>query len=203
MSEIGTIVWWPVVIGLSAWLGQVWATRIGQVARHAQQLELDALRRRFESEMLRSKTESDKLVFVHRMQFEKEFSVYVDLWSQLIEMRRAALGLRPVFDQMDLNESEDERRRARSTRFVTAHNAFLEVVDRQRPFIADVIYASCMKILDLALDEQTAYQYGDDRPSRDYWKDSQANAEKFRRLVDEVCDAVRTRINSMAVPDSA
>jgi hypothetical protein len=192
-----------VVGALSTWLGQVWATRISQTAQHKQQLQLDSLRARVDAELQDQKTHAEKQIFVHRVQFEKEFCIYVELWSVLVEARRATLGLRPMFDHVALDQAEEDRRRVRIEKFVAAYNAFLEVVDKHRPFIAGTVHASCLKILDLANDESDAYRYATDTHERQYWQESKKNAERFKDLVDEVSDTIQRRISSMAVGDES
>ena len=63
-----------IIAALSAWLSKVWANRILQKDRIKYETQMNTL-----LEGLR--TQSGKALFVHRLQFEKEFEVYLGLWK--------------------------------------------------------------------------------------------------------------------------
>lgn len=64
------------VLGLSAWVGRVWATRIADTekARHAQELE------RLKLELELTKTQIQRIS-------EAKFKLYNDLWASLQDVR--------------------------------------------------------------------------------------------------------------------
>lgn len=68
-----------VFFGLSSWLGKVWANRILQKDRTKYQTQVETL-----IENLR--TQARKKLYVHQLQFEKEFEIYKELWGQLIRL---------------------------------------------------------------------------------------------------------------------
>ena len=43
------------------------------------------------------KSEAERKNLIHRYQFEKEFSIYTDLWAKLIDLRNTTASLRPGF----------------------------------------------------------------------------------------------------------
>ena len=65
------------VLGMSTWLGKVWANRI---------LESDRLR--FNQELERLRGELEKTTHVHRIQFEAEFKLLSDIWEKVAAVRR-------------------------------------------------------------------------------------------------------------------
>jgi hypothetical protein len=79
----------PAIVGLSAWLGRVWANRI---------LEKDRARYRTQMESLLEdlRTRESKELFVHRLQFEKEFEIYKQLWTGVLALGRAAREFRDL-----------------------------------------------------------------------------------------------------------
>ena len=68
-----------IIIGLSSWLGKVWANRILEKDRTQYQTKMETL-----LENLRK--QASKELFVHELQFEKEFEIYKELWGQLIRL---------------------------------------------------------------------------------------------------------------------
>ena len=69
-----------IIIGLSTWLGKVWANRI---------LEEDKLRYSSELEKIKNelKSETEKRNFVFSLYFEGQFKLYNDLWVSLSELQ--------------------------------------------------------------------------------------------------------------------
>ena len=69
-----------IIIGLSTWLGKVWANRI---------LEQDKLRYSSELEKIKNelKSETEKRNFVFSLYFEGQFKLYNDLWVSLSELQ--------------------------------------------------------------------------------------------------------------------
>lgn len=215
-----------VVVPLAAWLGKVWAARILEADRLRYGTELESLKAQLKSradrdleqdkqafqselerlkvELLRtlesSRAESTKHVLVHRLQFEKEFSVYTELWAGLVELRRATLALRPVMDRYDPQEPEEVRKQRRMEPFVAAFNFLLNVNDKHRPFIADRVFRICDDLLGLARRESIDYvELSAKEEQRRYWKDSEQNAKELVQKIDAICDAIRERIGNMTV----
>ena len=69
-----------IIIGLSTWLGKVWANRI---------LEQDKLRYSLELEKIKNelKSETEKRNFVFSLYFEGQFKLYNDLWVSLSDLQ--------------------------------------------------------------------------------------------------------------------
>jgi hypothetical protein len=79
----------PAIIGLSTWLGKVWANRILEKDRVRYQTEMETL-----LEDLR--TRQSKELFVHRLQFEKEFDIYKQLWVAVLALARTTREFRSI-----------------------------------------------------------------------------------------------------------
>jgi hypothetical protein len=69
-----------IIIGLSSWLGKVWANRI---------LEQDKLKYSSELELIKNKlqSESEKQNLMFSLYFEGQFKLYNDLWVSLAELQ--------------------------------------------------------------------------------------------------------------------
>lgn len=69
-----------IIIGLSSWLGKVWANRILEQDRFRYQSEIEKLRNELTSQR-------EKGNFAFSMYFEGQFKIYNDLWVSLVELR--------------------------------------------------------------------------------------------------------------------
>lgn len=81
---------WAVVLGvflivaLASWLGKVWASRILEKDRGKYEAEIERLRQSGASVVERLRTQGERDLFVHRLQFEKEFEIYNQLWKPML-----------------------------------------------------------------------------------------------------------------------
>ena len=75
-----------IIIGLSSWLGKVWANRI---------LEKDKLKYTSELEKIKAQlqSESQKQHLMFSMYFEGQFKLYNDLWVSLSELQSGVEAL--------------------------------------------------------------------------------------------------------------
>jgi hypothetical protein len=126
-----------IVFGLSAWLGRVWAARILEKDRVRYQTQMQTL-------LVDLKTLSNKELFVHRLQFEKEFTVYSELWRELLVLARALSAFR-VLRIGTGNTHEEEVQKV-----VETYNDFKNRVYDHRPFYAPEIYDLAKSVLDKA-----------------------------------------------------
>ena len=123
-----------VVTGLAAILGKIWVGRVLNRENAAHERQLTNMQAQLDTTNERLKAKLEKGLHIHKVQFEKEFKIYEDLWSKLVELQKAALSLRPVSDMVDPKETEGERKTRRLTRFGDAIDEFIDVTDKNRPF---------------------------------------------------------------------
>src|SRR5450432_3545409 len=78
-----------IVVGLSSWLGKVWAARLMQkdVAKYA--TELEALKSKFEQSHRRLQSELDKTVFGHQLTTQNEFNGLSEIWKTIPPLERS------------------------------------------------------------------------------------------------------------------
>jgi hypothetical protein len=72
-----------VIVGLSSWLGKVWATRIANQEAHKFQIQFDAIKR--EKNLLFEALKSAILRYS-----DKQFALYNELWRSLCELKASA-----------------------------------------------------------------------------------------------------------------
>src|SRR4029077_9746689 len=102
-----------IVVGLSAWLGKVWAQRLmeGERHQHAKELErdranygqdLETLKSRFEETHRRLQSELDKTIYAHQLRTQTEFNALMELWKKVPQLESAIAKLRPAFTWLNL-----------------------------------------------------------------------------------------------------
>lgn len=187
-----------VISGLATILGKIWVGRILSREKAAHDAGLKKLQAQLEATNQLLKSELDKGLHIHKVQFEKEFKIYEELWSKLVELRKAALSLRPVFDRVDPDESESERKSKRLTRFGDAIADFIDVTDKNRPFYSEEVFRSMEMLWKLTHSEAVEYQHLD--PYGDtYWDSAQKNRDAILSEIEACCKQIRQRIGSVRV----
>lgn len=160
--------------------------------------QVEAVRREHQAEIERLRTELTKTVHAHRVQVELELDAYRDVWRALVRARRATLGLRPVLDTVP-EEGEEARRKKRLAQFEEAFSAYLNAVDEWRPFYPPEIFEHLNDLVKTYHEEAIDYSLTDPE-KREYWEKAQQNVEEITRLIDEICEAIRERVQSLTVP---
>jgi hypothetical protein len=170
----------------------------GVKTQHAAQLESTKKDHAREIEELRS--ELSHRSHISRMQFEKEFRIYEEVWAKLVDLRSATLRLRPMIDSIDPNESEEDRRLRRLQTWGQAYDDYTRVVEVNRPFFSDEVYRHLDTLGQYAYGEGVDYQILDSKSMRqEYWKEARKNQKQIIEHIDVICEAIRKRIEGLQV----
>lgn len=164
---------------LSAWLGKIWAERIIQKDRVRFEMQMQTL-------LHDLRTRGEKEVLVHRLQFEKEFEIYLGLWKELLRAGRAAGEFRALkFDSGKSREQELEELRQ-------AINTFKDRVYDYRPFYAPSIYDLTTELLKKL---RTVHHTACDERRADREEDrTETLLDEVNEAIPQICDAIRKRI---------
>ncbi len=176
------------VTGLGALLGKIWANRVSSKEDSRIQCELASLR-----------TDLERVLHVHRIQFEKEFQIYLELTEKMVPLRQALFtlnkALRPVFED---KIKHDEYYAPLRKNLKDSFNAFRDTVLKNEPFYAEEVFKAADEIIDLALDEivaQDSYNSGEFSPHERIMEMKGKATEATSVLV----RAIRERITSLKV----
>jgi len=145
-----------------------------------------------------SKIKHDKAVLVHKIQFEKEFMVYRDLWPELIKLRNATHQLRPMVEYRDIDKSEEEIRIEKGTEFNDRYKKSVVVFEENKPFYPEEIFNEVDKIINLSKKEAIQWQHMPPRDS-DYYTSAQKNMDEIIETIDMVCLQIRDRIGLLKI----
>ena len=182
-----------IIISLSSWLGKVWANRILEQDKTKYKIQVDAL-------LQDLRTRESKELFVHQLQFEKEFDVYKELWEKVLVLGKASKHFRTLTTGpfKSLEEAYND--------FSDAHNVLNQLVYGNRPFYAPKMFDLSKKLLDKACDvagsvkRQELFERSENISEKANEKqiklgDSiEADLDSINVLVGEICDAIRERI---------
>jgi hypothetical protein len=155
-------------------------------------------RKKTEESLSKLKNDLDKSVHIGKAQFDHEFKLYQDIWKNLVLLRNATLGLRPVMDSIDPNETEDDRKTRRMKDFGDAYRLCSEAVEHNKPFYPDAIYLSLSEILASSYKELVGFKYKQVH-SPEYWDEAQENHKIIVELIDVACEKLRQRFEEVQV----
>ncbi len=133
---------------------------------------------------------------ISQVRYEKEFEILSDLAEKLVELRDAALSLRPATDYFSPNETEDERKQKRLTRFQEAMRALYLVAERRRPFYPEELYKVLNEFSQASWSEAVGYRLGRMDVDPKYWEVAEKNAQAISSLANKALDAIRERIRT-------
>jgi soluble cytochrome b562 len=155
----------------------------------------------YNDKILKNETEkilSEKSIHVHKVQFEKEFEVYKELWPNLIELRNQTYTLRPIFETINPNESEDESRNRKWKDFSNAFQNCVTQFDTNKPFYPENIYSEIEKVIRTSKTESIEFEFMP-KTETDYYKNGQKNMDLIIEQIDKICQLIRERIGIMQV----
>lgn len=164
---------------LAAWLGKVWAARILERDRTKYQTQMETL-------LQDLRTLSSKELFIHQLQFEKEFQVYLELWKEVLALGRASSAYRELF--VGAYHSDDQKKET----FLKAHKDLSLRVYDHRPFYSPEVYRLAREVL---AKSGKAYRmlersWGSDRAENR----AEELFDELNGTIDPLCDAIRQRI---------
>ena len=181
------------VVALASWLGKVWASRILAKDRAKYQKQVETL-------LQDLRTRDSKELFVHRLQFEKEFELYKELWRAVLTLGRAGRHFRNVSSR-PFKPYEDIH-----SDFCEANNALSSLVYDNRPFYAPSVFDIAKDVLDSVheINRSDWWRREIEQKSKQLDKKAdklddldmkiEAALNEIGGLIDCLCEAIRARI---------
>jgi hypothetical protein len=147
-----------------------------------------------ESENLRN----NKEVSIHKLQFEKEFLIYNELWKSLVELRIATVLLRPQGEVINKIKSEEERRKEKLNNIDLAFKACVNIYEDNKPFYPKDIYEEIKKVIKITNKEIIQFVRGKSYTD-EYWENAEKNITEIINSIDVVCEKMRERIGLIKI----
>lgn len=142
------------------------------------------------------KRDKDKQLIVHKLQFDKEFSIYNEIWNNLVGLCNIISQLRPEGDIQDSNRTYGEVISERVLRAIEIGNTTITIVENNKPFYSKRVYTQLQSIIKIIKTEIIATQHQNIN-SEEYWISGAINVERLVTLNNQVCEEIRNRIGSI------
>ncbi|MCZ6691811.1 MAG: hypothetical protein O7H41_19670 [Planctomycetota bacterium] len=180
-----------VLFGLSSWLGKVWANRILQRQKERGDLTLEQFKRDGAAVIESLRKEHTKEAYVHKLQFEKEFEIYVSLWRTIWKVARLGQILNPQIRKDLPPKVWKKSPKELFHEMMMAGAELTSEIDSNRPFLHETVYAEVLRLRDSSQSMTPEFQAETDSELLALWK-IKHNAIELA-LVD-VAIAIRRRI---------
>ncbi len=131
--------------------------------------------------------------YVHQRRYDREYDVLRELTEKLVDLRDAAMSLRPEADIVDARETDEQRKTARLTKFGDAAVELYKIMERRQPFYPRTIYSATRVALKRARREAIQYKHAE-RFDDKYWEDAQKSADEIAEFCEATLTAVRDRV---------
>jgi Glu-tRNA(Gln) amidotransferase subunit E-like FAD-binding protein len=175
-----------IIVGLSSWLGKVWANRILEKDKLAYSSELERIKNQLH-------TDAEKRQFIFSLYFEGQFKLYNDLWVSLA-------GL-----QNEVEKLWEEASTRNLKTFVTALTKAKQQIRNSALLIDQVHYKEIMKVIE----NLENYHVGKERlintrrniENVSQWdvqeiiKQNSHNREKINTFVEHMLDEMRSQVS--------
>lgn len=189
-----------VLAALSIFMSKVWSERIARREGEQRDRRLTEWKAQLDKQATEMKAKLDvavqRTVHVSKLQFDHEYGIYKAAWEHLFSLRQATLSLRPMMDRVDSNETKEQRMQKRTAAFGEPYNAFLDVVEKNKPFYPPSIYKALSAVREKCRHELINYEYVE-RPRIEYYKEAQKNHEEIIQLIEGACDSIRNRVTEV------
>lgn len=136
-----------ILLGLSSWLGKVWASRILENEKRDHAIEIEDFKSRLNKEITVVNSIIDKSVHVTKLQYDKEFLIYLEIWEKLANCVISTKNLYPKFGSTPTDEKElEEFNMKKYDRFVNDFNEFSNTITKYSPFYEEKLYLGFIEL---------------------------------------------------------
>lgn len=131
-----------IIIGLSSWLGKVWANRILENEKYEHSRELEEYKEKLSEQLAKVGAINDKALYISKAHYDNEYRIYSEIWEKL---HKATLFSEDLFPRgiasipIDLEERK-KFNQEKYKNFVDAFNEFSITTDKYAPFYKSEFY---------------------------------------------------------------
>jgi hypothetical protein len=146
------------------------------------------------------KANLSKRATLHRLQAEKEFEVYSNIWDKAIQLKFACAELRPRIDTIDPDELPKDKWNRRYTQVRTTLAEFVRTIEQLRPFYSDELYRQLDNLGHEVWKEVLDFEYSIKKDenwamSFEGYKRGNKNLDEILKQIDIICVLMRMRIS--------
>ncbi|MFS0594222.1 hypothetical protein AB1L05_21845 [Cytobacillus horneckiae] len=138
-----------ILIGFSKWFGKVWAEKILEDVRKKHSIEIEEYKAELQNQINLFNSSIDESNFVTKMQYEKEFTIYLEIWEKLANCIISTKGLYPIMEEKIIEEDKlEEFKMEKYQSFTNHYNDFSITITKYSPFYQEELYDSFIKLRD-------------------------------------------------------
>lgn len=160
--------------------------------------KVESVKTIYQKEIEGYKAQLEQRKLVSRVQFEKEFQIYSEIWTSLIDMRTAAYNLRPLYEGNNPPTFTEK-----SSEFNKAFEKYWNVIEKNQPFYNEQIYSKLKDIRALVHKEGREAAMLPIGKDMEYYIQGMKNVDEIINQTYEVCKAIRERISGIEVLQSS
>jgi len=172
-----------------ALLGKLWLDRKLELERASYGKELENLK----AKLAQKHT-------IHKLQFEKEFSIYLQLWEGLVKLKDAAVYLKPGLQITSKDETTDQREERKRKAFWDSYGEVVRLVELNKPFYTETVYKEASSLLKVAWDTPGYYaMFGrEQEPVKVVYEKMKTAVGQMTDAIDKIEVSIRNRIGSIS-----
>ena len=175
--------------------GGVGAAIIGLIGKLWVNRKLEQERAKYTKELARLEAELAKKHTIHKLQFEKEFAIYSELWGSLSRLRESCSEL--VLGGQFTDKSPQELRKEQAAKFARAYTDVAEIVENQRPFYALKVYQDTSKLLGVAWRQMIQHAFDKETSLTKRYEQMKERLDNIRTIIDDIESSIRERIGNI------
>ena len=136
-----------IVVGLSSWLGKVWANRILENEKSAHSKELESYKSQLEVQLAKLEAAQEKALYISKVQYDKEFCIYCEIWEAMSECIAVSAGFYSIVNKPHDNEEINKKTKLQKySDYIDAHNKYFMAIKKYAPFFKEEFYEDFLKI---------------------------------------------------------
>jgi len=175
--------------------GGIGAAIIGVIGKLVVDRKLQEQKHKYDKQIEPLKSELQRKNTIHKLQFEKEFKLYEELWKALVDVRSTAI-ITPTVDIMPKEQALHDVYKDRYESAVDAFNKANDLFKYHRPFyhddvskITEELLAQCRKHI-----RKVAGVLGSGRSDQKLYESAEELFEKMTEAINTIEEAIKRRI---------
>lgn len=196
MSEMDSVLYSSAVIvvfGLGGWLGKVWSDRIARTEKSVLEAEIIRINAEY-------KTLQEKSIYIHRLQFEREFEAYSKIWKEALPLYDIAVAMRPFAESVPEGVDFIDHKHSQMQKLRKLYTIFANVFRNNRPFYSEKVYQACLDVQNLVKREHNAvrrFEKDNRIDPKTFYEEGDKAAEELVKQLDNICNEIRKRVSSV------
>jgi hypothetical protein len=139
-----------ILLGLSNWLGKIWADIMLEAEKKKFTMEIEEYKNKLNKEISIVNSIIEKSSYITKLQYDKEFAIYLEIWDKLSTCIISTRDLYPTFSNIPVDKMElDKFNENKLTIFVKNYNDFSNAIIKYSPFYEEKLYEGFIRLRNL------------------------------------------------------